>query len=161
MWRHVTKSLITIQLLICFLMWRHVAKSLITILLLICFLMWRHVTKSLITILLLICFLMWRHVTKSLITILFYISRRQLKVEFMVFNATFNNVSVISWRSVLLVEETGENHWPVQLPVQSVQIIKLWVGTRSWRGALDTTLCDKVYQWFCNRSVVFSSFLHQ
>jgi len=28
-------------------------------------------------------------------------------------NATFNNISVISWRSVLLVEETGvsrENH---------------------------------------------------
>jgi len=35
---------------------------------------------------------------------------------FMVFNATFNNTSVISWRSVLLVEETGlsgENHRPV------------------------------------------------
>ena len=32
------------------------------------------------------------------------------------FNATFNNISVISCRSVLLVEETGvsgENHWPV------------------------------------------------
>jgi hypothetical protein len=27
----------------------------------------------------------------------------------MVFNATFNNISVISWRSVLLVEETGED----------------------------------------------------
>ena len=26
---------------------------------------------------------------------------------FMVFNATFNNISVISWRSVLFVEETG------------------------------------------------------
>jgi hypothetical protein len=26
---------------------------------------------------------------------------------FMVFNATFNNISVISWRSVFLVEETG------------------------------------------------------
>jgi hypothetical protein len=26
----------------------------------------------------------------------------------MVFNATFNNISVIPWRSVLLVEETGE-----------------------------------------------------
>jgi hypothetical protein len=25
----------------------------------------------------------------------------------MVFNATFNNISAISWRSVLLVEETG------------------------------------------------------
>jgi hypothetical protein len=24
-----------------------------------------------------------------------------------VFNATFNNISVISWQSVLLVEETG------------------------------------------------------
>jgi hypothetical protein len=33
-----------------------------------------------------------------------------------VFNATFNNISVISWRSLLLVEETGEsgeNHQPV------------------------------------------------
>jgi hypothetical protein len=30
----------------------------------------------------------------------------------MVFNATFNNISIISWRSVLLVEETGENHRP-------------------------------------------------
>ena len=29
-------------------------------------------------------------------------------VWYMVFNATFNNISVISWRSVLLVEETGE-----------------------------------------------------
>jgi hypothetical protein len=28
----------------------------------------------------------------------------------MVFNATFNNISFIWWRSVLLVEETGENH---------------------------------------------------
>ena len=36
-----------------------------------------------------------------------------LFVCLMVFNATFNNISVISWRSVLLVEETGgpgENH---------------------------------------------------
>jgi hypothetical protein len=33
-------------------------------------------------------------------------------VGFMMFNATFNNISAISWRSVLLVEETGENHQP-------------------------------------------------
>jgi hypothetical protein len=36
-------------------------------------------------------------------------------VRVMVFNATFSNISVISWRSVLLVEETGvpgENHRP-------------------------------------------------
>ena len=35
------------------------------------------------------------------------------RVRLMVFNATFNNISVISWWSVLLVEETGENHQPV------------------------------------------------
>jgi hypothetical protein len=29
-------------------------------------------------------------------------------VRVMVFNATFNNISVISWRSVLLVDETGD-----------------------------------------------------
>ena len=34
----------------------------------------------------------------------------------MVFNTTFNNISVISWQSVLFLEETGvpgENHRPV------------------------------------------------
>jgi hypothetical protein len=38
------------------------------------------------------------------------------KIWLMVFNATFNNISVISWWSVLLVEKTGgpgENHRPV------------------------------------------------
>jgi len=36
-------------------------------------------------------------------------------VRLRMFNATFNNISVISWRSVLFVEETevpGENHRP-------------------------------------------------
>jgi len=36
----------------------------------------------------------------------------------MVFNATFNNISAISWGSVLMVEETevpGENHGPVTI----------------------------------------------
>jgi hypothetical protein len=39
-----------------------------------------------------------------------------LFVCLMVFNATFNNMSAISWQSVLLVEETGvpgENYLPV------------------------------------------------
>jgi hypothetical protein len=48
----------------------------------------------------------------------------------MVFNAAFNNISVISWRSVLLVEETGvpgENHRP-----------NLWAG--SCEGGDDTAV---------------------
>jgi len=42
-----------------------------------------------------------------------YLQDRKSRV--MVFNVTFNNISVISWWSVLLVEETrvpGENHRP-------------------------------------------------
>jgi len=41
--------------------------------------------------------------------------KKYIKVRVMVFNATFNNISVISWLSVLLMEETGisgENHRP-------------------------------------------------
>ena len=39
----------------------------------------------------------------------------ELRVMVMVFNATFNNISVISWWSILLMGETGvpgENHGP-------------------------------------------------
>jgi hypothetical protein len=39
-----------------------------------------------------------------------------LFVCFLVFYTSFNNISVILWRSVLLVKETGrpgEKHWPV------------------------------------------------
>ena len=39
-----------------------------------------------------------------------------LWVMAMVFNATFNIISVMSWQSVLLVEKTGvlrENHWQI------------------------------------------------
>ena len=36
------------------------------------------------------------------------------------FNATFNNISVISRRSVLLEEETGENYRPVAIHWQTV-----------------------------------------
>jgi hypothetical protein len=32
--------------------------------------------------------------------------------DFWCFNATFNNISVISWRPVLVVEEAEENHRP-------------------------------------------------
>ena len=49
------------------------------------------------------------------LTIYITVKHSQDSVCLMVFNATFNNISVILWRSVLLVEETGgtrENHRP-------------------------------------------------
>ena len=36
----------------------------------------------------------------------------EVGIGVMVFNATFHNISVISWLSVLLVEEAGVNHKP-------------------------------------------------
>jgi len=50
-------------------------------------------------------------------------SKIRVRVWFMVFNVTFNNISFISWRSVLLVEETGvpgENHRPVASHWQTI-----------------------------------------
>ena len=44
----------------------------------------------------------------------------------MVFKATFNNISVISWWSVLLVEETrvpGGNHWPSHWQTLSQNVV--------------------------------------
>jgi hypothetical protein len=61
--------------------------------------------------------LAWRHIlilrfhfiNGTLLYTQAIISRRLVGL-FMVLNATFNNISVISWWSVLLVEETVENH---------------------------------------------------
>jgi hypothetical protein len=33
-------------------------------------------------------------------------------ILFLEFNATFSNISAISWRPVLVMEEAGENHRP-------------------------------------------------
>jgi hypothetical protein len=41
-------------------------------------------------------------------------------VMVMTFNTTFNNISVVLWRSVLLLEETGENHRPVAIHWQTL-----------------------------------------
>jgi hypothetical protein len=42
-----------------------------------------------------------------------FISKKVGLVWIMVFNATFNNIPVVFWRLVLLVEETRVNHEPV------------------------------------------------
>ena len=55
-----------------------------------------------------------------------------VSVRVMVFNVTLNNISVISWRSVLLMEETGvlgENHRPVKFYHIMLYRVRLaWTG---------------------------------
>jgi len=47
------------------------------------------------------------------------------RVRVVVFNTTFNNISVISWWSVLLVEETGVHRKNHQLATKSLTILKV------------------------------------
>ena len=57
---------------------------------------------------------------------------------FMVLNATFNNISVIFWWSVLLVEETrvhGENHQPVASHWQTLSHNVVLSGSRHERDS--------------------------
>jgi hypothetical protein len=63
-------------------------------------------------------------------------------VCFMVFNSNFNNIPAISWRSVLLVEETrgpGKNHRPVASHWQTLShnVVRLaLIGMRTQFAAL-------------------------
>jgi hypothetical protein len=65
-----------------------------------------------------------------------------LGLGFMVFNATFNNISTMSWWSVLLVDETGvpgENHRPVArhwktLSHTVVHLALIEIGTHNISG---------------------------
>ena len=76
-----------------------------------------------------------------------------LFVCLMVINATFNNISVISWRSVLLEEETGvpwENHWTVASHwhtlshnVEHLALTKIWTHNISGDTVIGTDCIGK------------------
>ena len=70
-------------------------------------------------------------------------SMRMLLGWFMVLNATFNNISAISWWSVLLVEETGvpgENHQPIASQCHINVTYCCIEYTSLWKGFEFTTL---------------------
>jgi hypothetical protein len=67
-----------------------------------------------------------------------------LMVWSMVLNATFNNISVISWRLVLSVDETGipgENHRPVASHWQTLSHNVVSSTPRHERGSIGTVHC--------------------
>ena len=55
----------------------------------------------------------WGWVTQECTVLVLIMILSEWVVWFMMFNATFINISVVSWQSVLLVVETRENHRPV------------------------------------------------
>ena len=58
------------------------------------------------------CLWVWSYNETTFIFQHFLAFENMVWFRFIMFNATSNNISVISWRSVLLVEETGEIHRP-------------------------------------------------
>jgi hypothetical protein len=75
----------------------------------------------------------------------------------MVFNATFNNISVISWCSVLLVEETRapkENYFPFLLSLMKIRYIFLimtFVQNLNVVATCAFFVCYKIILWFFTR----------
>ena len=58
---------------------------------------------------------------------------------FMVLNSTFNNISVISWRLVLLIEETGGPGETTVLPQITEKIYHIMLYTSLWVRVEPTT----------------------
>jgi hypothetical protein len=69
------------------------------------------------------------------------------RVRPMVFNSTFNNISDISWRSVVLVEETGvlrENNRPAASHAQTLSHNVVSSTLRHNSNFLDLEMCTSV-----------------
>ena len=73
---------------------------------------------------------------------------------FMVFNTTFNNFTAISWRSVLLVEDTevpeensrpARSHWQI---VYRVHLVMSGNHTHNFGGDTITTITTPLYRVF-------------
>ena len=56
----------------------------------------------------------------------FWLADFRIMVNIMVFNATFNNTSIISWQSVVLVEETGLSPEKTTNPYSCIKYTPPW-----------------------------------
>ena len=81
----------------------------------------------------------------------FHVIIPQQHLQKMANNATFHNISAISWRSALLVEETGvpgENHWPVAshwlYHIMLYRVHLAWVEFEFWTSLVTGTDCIHV-----------------
>ena len=95
--------------------------------------------------------------------------------SFMVFNATFNNISVISWQSVLLEEETGvpwENHQPATSHWQTLShnvvhlawagfelTISVVIGTDCTGSCKSTTIRSRPRRPLCRKCITCYPFM--
>ena len=77
-------------------------------------------------------------------------------IWFIVFNATFSNISAISWRPVLVVEEArvpGENHWPwasnwKTLSLAAASRVHLFCILQSWERTHTVLVIGKCNECF-------------
>jgi hypothetical protein len=76
----------------------------------------------------------------------------------MVFNATFNNISVTLWCSILLVEKTGENHWPAASHWQTLSHNVVSSTPHNDQHSNSQLDCDRhwLYRYFINPATIQS-----
>ena len=72
-------------------------------------------------------------------------TRENWVVGFMMFNATFNNISVITWRSVLLMGKLEYPEKTTDLPEVTNKLYHIMLCTSPWAGFELTTLVGKIW----------------
>ena len=94
-----------------------------------------------------------QYITALLIIVMLKITlqpSKSIRIRVMMVNTTFNNISVILWPSVLLVEETwvpGENHRPVASHWQTLSH-NVVSSTPAWAGFELITLIINWWHWW-------------
>ena len=85
----------------------------------------------------------------------YIIPRLKIRVRVMAFNTIFNNISDMSWQSVLLVEEirvSGENHWPAASHWQTLSHNGVWVQLASCHDHGHHG--PKIYFWIIKKTLL-------
>jgi hypothetical protein len=73
----------------------------------------------------------------------------------MVFNTTFNNISVVSWLSFLLGEETsvpGQNHWLATSHRQTLSHNDVMIYVSIWTSLCDESISAEFFFRKCSKS---------
>ena len=79
-----------------------------------------------------------------------------VEVRVMVFNATFNNISVISWRSVLLMGETKLFYMKYIGKYMSAERLDTWMYSKYQRGMNYGQLISECLLFNAKRTFLFS-----